>query len=668
MPIVQTDTKPSHVFKVGAYSAEKLRVIRFMGREGLSDLFHFTVDLASTDQKVDFDQVVGQPALLTAKGNQGTRQVHGLVSLFEQTGKKGKWTFYRAEVVPTVWKLGLRTTCRIFQEQTIPGIIKKVLLDADIPANQFRMSLDMSRYKARIYCVQYAETDLNFISRLMEQYGIWYYFEHSETKHVLVLADAPSVYAMPSGTASIRYRAPTIAGASAEEHISDFRYHSQIRCEAVKLKDFDFEKPALKVVGDATAKTDGKLEAYHYLGECWEASERAVLAKVRLEEAQTFREMGAGRSDCGRLIPGFRFTLDKYDRSDLNREYVAVQVVHQGNQRQILGAETAGQVADGPHYENEFQCIPSDVPFRPTCRAGRPRIEGSQTAIVVGPPGEEIHTDKYGRAKVQFHWDREGTEDDKSSCWIRVSQTHAGKGFGSVDIPRVGEEVIVSFLDGDPDRPIIIGRVYNGHNMPPNGLPASGMVSGLKSNTTPGGGGNNGIMMDDTKGKEGMTIHAQYDMNTTVEHDANVTVVSGKSTFSVNAGTHTATVKGAVKEIFEATQETTVTGAVKETFQAGYDNSTKNAISITSETSSIYIHGATSIQLHVGASKLWMASDGNISLEGVNVTIKGTSSVTIKGGVVHSEADSENQVKGAIVLTEGTATNTVKGGMVMLNP
>jgi type VI secretion system secreted protein VgrG len=229
---------------------------------------------------------------------------------------------------------------------------------------------------------------------------------------------------------------------------------------------------------------------------------------------------------------------------------------------------------------------------------------------------------------------------------------HAGKGFGGVDIPRIGEEVIVGFLEGSPDLPIIIGRVYNGLNAPPNGLPTAGMVSGLKSNSTPGGGGNNAMMMDDTKGKEKISIHGQYNMDTTVENDHAITVVSGNDTHTVSTGTRTVTVKGAVKEIFQDTQDTAVT----------------NAISITSGTAHIYVHGSTNIQLHVGASMIWMDSGGQINIQGVNVAINGSSSVTIKGGIVHSEADSENQVKGAIVLTEGTATNTVKGGMVMLNP
>jgi type VI secretion system secreted protein VgrG len=304
-------------------------------------------------------------------------------------------------------------------------------------------------------------------------------------------------------------------------------------------------------------------------------------------------------------------------------------------------------------------------------------VQGPQTAIVVGPASEEIYTDKYGRVKVQFHWDREGQHDENSSCWMRVSHPSAGKNWGSVSIPRIGQEVIVDFLEGDPDQPIITGRVYNAEQMPPFGLPGEGMVSGIKSNTTPGGGGYNEMSVNDTKGKEQVTVHAQYDMGTTVEHDqtntvnnnftetikkdATIKITEGKYNHDVVANTADYHVQGALTEKYDTTQTTTVQGAITV-------KSTSGAIVISADASDIYIHAATSIQLHTGASKLWMDSAGNISLEGVNVTISGANIVTVKGLIVHSEATAEHQTKGAIVISEGSATNTVKGGMVMLNP
>lgn len=524
MPIVEITTEAPHVFKAGGYPADKLRVLRFEGHEGLSQVFRFNLDLASSDQKIDFDQVVGQPALLTVRGIKGTRSVHGIVSLFEQTGKEGKWSLYRAEIVPAIWKLGLRVDCRIFQDKTIPDIIKQVLLDAGLTANQFRFALNVGRYKDRTYCVQYGESDLNFISRLMEECGIWYFFEHSDTNHVLVMGDDPSAYATPSGSSSIAYHAAATAGVSTDEHISFFSYHRQIRCGAVKLRDFDFEKPRLNVTGDAQAKSDGKLEAYDYLGECRDNSERSHLAKVRLEEAQAIRQLGAGQSDCCRIIPGYRFTLDQCHRSDLNREYLVVRVTHKGNQQQVLGAETAGNVANEPPYENRFDCIPSDIPFRPPSITARPKIQGPQTAIVVGPKGEEVYTDRYGRVKVQFHWDRVGGRDEKSSCWVRVAQVWAGASWGAMFIPRIGQEVLVEFLQGDPHQPIVTGRVYNGDNMPPYALPSEKTKSTIKSNSSTGGGGSNEIRFEDGKGSEEIYLHGQKDWTIAIENDKNQTV------------------------------------------------------------------------------------------------------------------------------------------------
>ena len=311
-------------------------------------------------------------------------------------------------------------------------------------------------------------------------------------------------------------------------------------------------------------------------------------------------------------------------------------------------------------------------------------MQGPQTAMVVGPAGEEIFTDKHGRVKVQFHWDRYGQKNEKSSCWIRVSQPWAGKGWGGVSIPRIGQEVVIDFLEGDPDQPLVTGRVYNGESPAPFGLPAGAVLSGIKSKTHKGSGYNE-LSMDDTAGKEMVTIHAQYDMGTTVLHDQTNTIQNDKTTtvnntftetiksntkITVSEGTYshdvaanTATyhVQGALTETYDATQATTVKEKLTIT-------STTGAIEVTSSAQNIDVTAATTIQIKVGASMIKMGADGTIEISGVNIAIHGSANVTVKGGTVHSEADSEHQTKGAIVLSEGSATNTVKGGMVMLNP
>ncbi len=290
------------------------------------------------------------------------------------------------------------------------------------------------------------------------------------------------------------------------------------------------------------------------------------------------------------------------------------------------------------------------MPYRPERLTPKPFVQGTQTAVVVGPAGEEIFTDKYSRIKVQFHWDREGKKDENSSCWIRVSTLSAGKQWGMINIPRIDQEVIVDFLEGDPDQPIVIGSVYNAEQMPASALPAAKVVSGRKTNTHKGKGYNE-MSMDDTVGKEKITIHGQYDMATTIEHDDSQTIHNNR-TIMVD-GTHHETIKKDTTILVTEGKET---------------NTVKKEIDITSQTAHIHSWAATHIELWVGASKLRMESNGDISIEGVNITLRASNTVTIKGQIVHSEATAEHQTKGAIVISEGSATNTVKGGMVMLNP
>lgn len=518
MAIIRVKNEADYTFKVGDYTGDKLRVVRFSGTEAVSELFNFSVDLASTDGEVDFDKVLGEPALLTVHGPT-KRYVNGIVNHFEQTRKQGKWTLYRAEIVPAVWLLSQRANCRIFQNQSVPDIIKAVLSGAGVPSDQLRLSLKKT-YAPREYCVQYRETDFAFIARLMEQYGIFYFFEHAADKHVMVMGDDPVTHVPIEGAANIIYRPPGAAGLSNEEHISEYRYNQVIRSGGVSLRDFDFKKPGLTLEQEAKAKDNGKLEIYDYPGWYIAAAEGGDLAKVRLEEIRTTRKIGSGRSDCRRFIPGYRFTLERYDRSGLNLEYLLVRVSQSGSQPQVLG-EDAAKEAEEDQYQNQFHCIPSDVPFRPARATPRPSIRGPQSAVVVGPKGEEIYTDEHGRVKVQFPWDRLGKKDEKSSCWIRVKQSWAGAGWGAVFLPRIGQEVVVEFMEGDPDRPIITGSVYNGENTLPYPLPGEKTKSTVKSNSSKGGEGSNEFRFEDAKGSEEIYLHGQKDWTILIENDKN---------------------------------------------------------------------------------------------------------------------------------------------------
>jgi len=494
---------------------DELRVLHLSGGESISDLFHFDIDLAARDSQIDLDAVVGLPAQLNIFHADGQRSIFGIISRFEQGVTGETFTPYFAELVPTVWLLTQRSRSRIFQEMTVKEIIQKVLTDAQVQSDYFRFALQRSDYVKREYCVQYRETDWNFISRLMEEEGIFYFFEHKDSKDLLVMADSADVHVPIAGKSALLFRDPS-GTVEDEEFVYSFRFSQQIRSGKAVLRDYNFERPTLDLTKDDAAERNADLEVYDYPGLYTQAAAGAELVRVRKEESQARRLLGAGESVCRRLVPGYSFRLKDFPRQSFDQEYLLVSVEHSGTQP--LGQDEAGGHF---RYNNQFQCIPSTTPFRPQRKTRKPVVEGSQTAVVTGPAGEEIYVDKYGRVKVQFPWDREGKNDDKSSCWIRVSQLWAGAGWGAMFIPRIGQEVIIDFLEGDPDRPIITGRIYNGDNMPPYKLDNEKTKSTIKSDSTKGHGGSNEIRFEDMKGSEEIYQHAQKDLTIKTEHDKN---------------------------------------------------------------------------------------------------------------------------------------------------
>jgi type VI secretion system secreted protein VgrG len=491
-------------------------VARIEGEEAVSRLFELHVELTSDEHDIQPSDVVGKPALLTleAEGSE-PRYLHGMVSRFEQGADGKRLSGYSATLVPKVWRLLHRHDSRIFQEMKVPDIIDKVLKTAGIAAKEYRLALEGS-HPVREYCVQYRESDWAFISRLMEEEGIFCFFEHHQDSHVLVIADGHGALKPITGSATIGFR-PPLGAMALGESVSRLTYAEEVQPGKTTLTDFNFKKPKLSLLQSSTAKDDTDLEVYDYPGEYDAPGDGASLVKTRLEEHQAVRKVGQGESGCMRFTPGSLFTLSDHGRDAQNRKYLLTRVHHQG--AQPLMGEAAG--AEGPSYRNRFDVIPDDVPFRPARRTPRPTVKGVQTAIVVGPAGEEIYTDEHGRVKVQFHWDREGKNDEKSSCWIRVSQLWAGAAWGAMFIPRIGQEVIVDFLEGDPDRPIIVGRVYHGVNVPPYPLPAEKTKSTIKSDSSPGGGGSNELRFEDKKGQEEIYLHGQKDWNIKIEHDKN---------------------------------------------------------------------------------------------------------------------------------------------------
>lgn len=512
-----------------------LFVRHFNATEAISRLFSFHLDLFSEKPSLPLDGLIGKPVTITLEiGDDGQRFFHGIVSRFGrvgrgQTGRDPRFTAYNAEVVPWLWFLTRTSDCRIFQNLTVPDIIKKVF--QDLGFRDFRLGLTRT-YTQWDYCVQYRETDFNFVSRLMEQEGIFYFFEHERGKHTLVLADSADAHKPCPGQAKARF-SPEGGVGEREDNITSWDMEQELRPGKYTLRDYHFEMPSksLEVSTSTTVPGGGKsnFEIYDYQGEYTQQfnkpgerlgevePEGEKLVKLRMQEEETSHLLIRGVSTCRGFIAGYRFELQEPPPGVTAGPYVLTSVEHAATQ----GGDFASGWDTGVSYTNSFSCIPQQVLFRPARVTPKPVIQGTQTAMVVGPAGEEIFTDKYGRVKVQFHWDREGKQDENSSSWVRVGSIWAGKQWGGIHIPRIGQEVVVAFQEGDPDQPIIIGSVYNAEQMPPYGLPANKTQSGIKSRSSLGGGDANfnEIRFEDKKGNEELYIHAEKDENIVVENN-----------------------------------------------------------------------------------------------------------------------------------------------------
>jgi type VI secretion system secreted protein VgrG len=502
------------LFEISGVTPELL-VARFDLAEGVSVPYELSVELAC-DGEVKMDDALGKEGFLTLTGDGGDRIVHGVVDRFEHTGNRGRFGLYRARVVPHLQWLSLERDCRIFQNKSVPDIVKEIFQDSKLPTDRFDFRLKES-YSPVEYCVQYRETDLDFVSRLLEEEGIFYFFDHSDTKHLLVFADGPVAYKEIAGESGVTYNFSQ-GMAPSEECVYRFAFSRQVRSGKMTRRDYNFEKPGLDLKKEEKAKVHEKLEVYDYPGRYVEPDRGKKLSKVRLEESMTYYETAEGESTCVRLVPGFKFSLTDHERGEYNRDYFLTKLVTHGEQPQSL-QEASGSGSGGFSYSSRFTAIPASVPFRPARVTPKPVVEGIQTAKVTGPDGEEIYTDKYGRVKVKFHWDRGKDHDEKSSCWIRVSSTFAGGQYGSIFTPRIGQEVVVDFLEGDPDRPLITGSVYNADQMPPYDLPGEKTKSTTKTNSSVGGKGFNEIRYEDKKGEEQLFVHGEKDADIRIKND-----------------------------------------------------------------------------------------------------------------------------------------------------
>ncbi|MDR0780525.1 MAG: type VI secretion system tip protein VgrG [Pseudomonadales bacterium] len=504
---------------------DALLVQTFHGKERLSQPYEFKLRLLSERETVNPKDLLGKRATLHMETDRGWRQWTGLIATFEYLGDEGatssssEATVYACTVVPWLWFLSLHEDSRIFQEASIPQIVEAVFKEFNFADFEWHLDLQSGYYPELVYCVQYRETSLNFISRLLERAGIHYFFRHEKDREVLVLTDGSDRDAYPEVEAqSLRFHQEMIA--EAEDTLSSLERRFATRTGRYANNDYDFIKPAndLLVSLDSLLQGDdnASYERYRHPGGYTERERGDKITSLEIEAEEAEHETLRGNSNVRSITPGYTFALEEHPIADLNEHYLIVAVTHEGSNNLNLGINAHQPSA----YHNALDVIPLRVPYRPPLLTPRPRMRGPQTAVVTGPAAEEIYTDDYGRIKVHFFWDRRGKRDDRSSCWLRVVQLWAGNQMGAMFIPRVGHEVLVDFLDGDPDQPIVTGSVYNGENMPPYELPKHRTRSTLKTLSSKDGGGFNEIRFEDKKDEEQIFVHAQTNFDRRVNNNA----------------------------------------------------------------------------------------------------------------------------------------------------
>ena len=615
---------------------DTLLVENMDGEESISGLYVYRLRLISEAPALAFDSIVGKEVGLSIAEPGGEKKfVHGILGRFRQAGTARRFTTYFAELYPKLWLLTKTTDSRIFQNLSVPDIVKRILSDHAVTDIKDALS---GTYPAREYCVQYQETAFAFVSRLMESEGIFYWFDHKEGAHTLVLADDASSY--PAGPSRLNVVVTDTTEARTDA-VPDCSIEMQVTSGKYQLDDYNFETPATDLLGIASG-ADASLVLYEYPAGRMSKDAVEALANRRLEEVDLSKRLLRGASNNAGMRPGHTFRLTDHPRQDANAEYVAWKVQHQSNQ---------------DVYSNTFEAFPADTPFRPPLVTPLPRIHGCQTAVVVGKAGEEIWTDQYGRIKVKFHWDQAPAKDETSSCWVRVAHGWAGKQWGAFYLPRIGQEVVITFLEGDPDRPIVTGCLYNAQQTVPYALPEHQTQSGVKTDSSKGGGGFNELRFEDKKGEEELFIQAQKDMNVnvlndqavTIKHARTVTVQEADDVLKVAKGNRTLEVAG--KESYKITgaRAVNVTGSETHDNGAGLTYTIKEDLALT-------VGGKLTLTV---TGDLTLKVTGNINIQsaqniatkaGINLTSEAGAAATSKAGATHNvEAGAILVLKGALV-------------------
>jgi type VI secretion system secreted protein VgrG len=576
----------------------------YSGEEAISALFQYDLELYSENASLDATQIVGQAVTLQIPlSGGGFQYVNGIVGRFTQAGMDHRFTTYLAELHPWLWMLTMTSDCRIFQKMTTLEIVKQVF--SHLGFSDFS-DKTTGTYPTRDYCVQYRETTFAFVSRLLEEEGISYYFTHDASKHTMALVDDSSSWSTCPGLTSARYvgRGP---GYNSDDIVVDCSMEQAVTVGQFKSDDYNFTIPTTSLLATASG-SNAKLSVYDYPGLYDAQSDGETIVGRRLATLETTAKTLRGSSLCRSFHAGATFTLANHYRSDLNASYVLRRLNMRGDQDE---------------YSNSFEAFPAATAFHPPLLTPRPVIAGNQTATVVGKSGEEVWTDQYGRVVVQFHWDQLGENNEQSSCWVRVAQGWAGNLWGSIFIPRIGQEVVVSFLEGNPDRPLITGCVYNAQQAVPYTLPDNQTRSALKTNSSKGGSGFNEICFEDKAGSEELFIQAQKDMTVSILNNESLTV----------AGTRTLNVTGNETHTNKADHTSTISGNYTLTISGNLTIEVNGSVSIKSGTDFTNTAG-TSLTNKSGTDMMNNAGTTLTNKAAASQTVDGGGMLTIKGGMV----------------------------------
>lgn len=500
-----------------------LQVLSFVGREAVNQPYSFDIELVSTRPDLNLEELLHKTACLTF-GSTGKGITHGVVYRVAQGDSGKRLTRYSITLTPQLSYLAHTCDQRIFQHLSVPKIIAQVLEARGILSDAYSFQLG-AIYPERVYCTQYDESDLHFIQRLCEEEGIHFHFQHSPQAHKLVFGDDQTVFRK---LAPVAYQQDS--GMAAEKPvINRFNLRLETRTTRVSRRDHDFEKPRLLPEGAAKSDFLPDLEDYDYPGRFTHRERGKQLATRALQRHRSDYQLAEGRGDEPSLTTGHFLPLSDHPHNQWNDLWLLLEVIHEGKQPQVLGESITSDLTNNKDdfqqgYRNRFLATPWDACYRPPLDHPKPKVMGSQTAVVTGPKGKEIHCDQYGRIKVQFHWDRLGQSDDNTSCWLRVANGWAGVAYGGIAIPRIGMEVLVTFLEGDPDQPLVTGCLFHKKNVVPYDLPANKTLSVFKTLSSPGSKGFNELRIEDKKGQEQIFLHAQRDWDENIEYDQKIRV------------------------------------------------------------------------------------------------------------------------------------------------